>query len=61
MCLPAIRRSRLTNHPVTLQARDEDPPPDAKCKDKFLIKSTMITREKEEMTLQDIVRHVYCS
>ncbi|KAF8328321.1 PapD-like protein [Amanita rubescens] len=39
---------------VTLQPKDEDPPPDSKCKDKFLIKSTMITREKEEMSVHDI-------
>ncbi len=50
------------SHLVTLQPKDEDPPPDAKCKDKFLIKNTMITREKEDMTVPDIVRRVvYCS
>lgn len=44
-----------------LQAMKEDPPPNAKCKDKFLIQSTVITPEKETKSLQDIVRStVYC-
>ena len=38
-----------------LQAMKEEPPPNAKCKDKFLIQSTLITREKEALPLQDIV------
>lgn len=33
----------------------EDPPPGAKCKDKFLVQSTFITPEKESLNLQDIV------
>ena len=46
---------------VMLQAMKEDPPPNAKCKDKFLIQSTVITPEKETKSLQDIVRcTVYC-
>ena len=40
-----------------LQAMKEDLPTNAKCKDKFLIQSTIITPEKESMSLQDIVRH----
>jgi len=39
---------------VMLQAMKEDPPPNARCKDKFLIQSTVITPEKGTMTLQDI-------
>jgi len=39
---------------VMLQAMKEEPPPNARCKDKFLIQSTVITPEKETMTLQDI-------
>ncbi|PFH54099.1 hypothetical protein AMATHDRAFT_83601 [Amanita thiersii Skay4041] len=39
---------------VMLQAMREEPPLNAKCKDKFLIQSTMITPEKEGMSLQDI-------
>ena len=38
-----------------LQALREEPPLNAKCKDKFLIQSTMITPEKETMPLHDIV------
>lgn len=34
----------------------EEPPLSAKCKDKFLIQSTIITPEKETKDLQDIVR-----
>ena len=39
-----------------LQAMKEDLPINAKCKDKFLIQSTVITPEKEAMSLQDMVR-----
>jgi hypothetical protein len=39
-----------------LQALKEEPPLNAKCKDKFLIQSTVITPDKETMTLQEIVR-----
>jgi hypothetical protein len=40
---------------VMLQALKEEPPLNTKCKDKFLIQSTVITPEKETMTLHDIV------
>ncbi|KAK0504106.1 PapD-like protein [Armillaria luteobubalina] len=39
---------------VMLQAMKEDPPLNAKCKDKFLIQSTLITPEKESKALHDI-------
>ena len=39
-----------------LQALKDEPPLNAKCKDKFLIQSTVINPEKESMPLQDIVR-----
>ncbi|KAG7440878.1 VAMP-associated protein [Guyanagaster necrorhizus] len=39
---------------VMLQAMKEEPPINAKCKDKFLIQSTLITPEKESRALQDI-------
>ncbi|KAG6907875.1 hypothetical protein DXG01_007039 [Tephrocybe rancida] len=39
---------------VMLQALKEEPPSNAKCKDKFLIQSTLITAEKETMNLADI-------
>ena len=39
-----------------LQALKEDLPTNVKCKDKFLIQSTVITPEKESSPLQEIVR-----
>ncbi|KAI0346003.1 VAMP-associated protein [Trametopsis cervina] len=39
---------------VMLQAMKEEPPLAVKCKDKFLIQSTLITPEKETLPLQDI-------
>ena len=42
--------------PVMLQAMKEDLPTNTKCKDKFLIQSTIITPEKETLPLQEIVR-----
>lgn len=41
---------------VMLQPMKEEPPTAAKCKDKFLIQSTLITSEKETLPLHDIVR-----
>lgn len=38
-----------------LQAMKEEPPLAAKCRDKFLIQSTIINWEKRTMTLQEIV------
>ncbi|KAI9573597.1 VAMP-associated protein [Boletus coccyginus] len=39
---------------VMLQPMKEEPPLSTKCKDKFLIQSTLITSEKENKDLQDI-------
>lgn len=39
-----------------LQPMKEEPPLSIKCKDKFLIQSTLITPEKETKDLQEIVR-----
>ncbi|PAV17118.1 VAMP-associated [Pyrrhoderma noxium] len=39
---------------VLLQAMKEEPPLNAKCKDKFLIQSTLITPEKESLPLADL-------
>ncbi|KZT18620.1 VAMP-associated protein [Neolentinus lepideus HHB14362 ss-1] len=39
---------------VMLQAMKEEPPLSTKCKDKFLIQSTIITPDKETMALHDI-------
>lgn len=33
----------------------EEPPANAKCKDKFLVQSTLITPEKEGLSLHDFV------
>lgn len=41
---------------VMLQPMKDEPALSAKCKDKFLIQSTLITPEKETKDLQDIVR-----
>ncbi len=38
-----------------LQALKEEPPLSTKCKDKFLIQSTIITPDKETLPLADIV------
>jgi vesicle-associated membrane protein-associated protein A len=35
----------------------EEPPLSTRCKDKFLIQSTIITPEKEALSLQEIVRN----
>lgn len=41
---------------VMLQPLKEEPPLNAKCKDKFLIQSTLVTPEKEQKPLGEIVR-----
>jgi hypothetical protein len=38
-----------------LQPMSEEPPLSIKCKDKFLIQSTVITAEKEAIPLNDLV------
>ncbi|KAL5482457.1 SCS2 [Sanghuangporus weigelae] len=43
---------------VLLQAMKEEPPLNAKCKDKFLVQSTIITPEKEAMPLSDLWNNV---
>jgi len=47
--------SPLRIPPVMLQALKEEPPLNTKCKDKFLIQSTIITPDKETLALSDIV------
>lgn len=42
-------------NPVLLQAMREDPPPDARCRDKFLVQSVAITPEKDLGTVTAIV------
>jgi len=43
--------------PVLLQAMKEDPPPDAKCRDKFLVQSVLVTADKEFTNVGSLVRH----
>lgn len=46
--------SSLTN-PVVLQALAADPPPHAKCKDKFLVQSAFIPPDEEMHSLPEMV------
>lgn len=41
---------------VLLQAMKEDPPPDAKCRDKFLVQSVLVTADKEFTNVGQLVR-----
>jgi hypothetical protein len=56
VCISDLVQHSSHSREVMLQALREEPPTNAKCKDKFLIQSTLITAEKETMALQDIVR-----
>ena len=49
----------LTCYPVLLQAMKEQPPPDAKCRDKFLVQSVAVTADKEFTNIGAIVRYTY--
>jgi len=44
---------------VILQAFKEAPPVTRKCKDKFLVQSTVITANKETMSVENLVRDYY--
>lgn len=55
LCMHEWGAQILSRVPVMLQAMKEEPPLAAKCKDKFLIQSTLITPEKETLSLQDLV------
>ena len=46
----------LTFYTVLLQAMKEQPPPDAKCRDKFLVQSVAVTADKEFTNIGAIVR-----
>lgn len=46
----------VNDHPVLLQAMKQDPPPDAKCRDKFLVQSAPITADKEFASVANVVR-----
>ncbi|KAF2840743.1 VAMP-associated protein [Patellaria atrata CBS 101060] len=43
---------------VLLQAMREDPPPDAKCRDKFLVQSVAVTADKEFNNIGSIWSHI---
>lgn len=45
----------LMHDAVLLQAMKEDPPPDAKCRDKFLVQSVLVTADKEFTNVASLV------
>ena len=46
---------------VLLQPMKEDPPSGTKCRDKFLVQSVVITQDRENVPLADLVRTPYFS
>ena len=46
---------------VLLQAMKEDPPLDAKCRDKFLVQSVAVSADKEFTNVASIVRILHRS
>lgn len=44
------------NSTVLLQAMKQEPPADAKCRDKFLVQSASITGDKEFASIASVVR-----
>lgn len=44
---------------VLLQAMREDPPPDARCRDKFLVQSIAITPERDLGSITAIVGQTF--
>ena len=52
-----VRISENNGSPVLLQAMREDPPPDARCRDKFLVQSIAITSERDLGGTTAIVSH----
>ncbi len=51
----------LTSHAVLLQAMKEDPPMDAKCRDKFLVQSVAVSADQELPNVTAIVRSSFIS
>ncbi|KAJ4378501.1 phosphatidylinositol-binding protein scs2 [Didymella sp. IMI 355093] len=43
---------------ILLQAMKEDPPPDAKCRDKFLVQSVLVTADKEFTNVGSLWAHI---
>lgn len=54
-------RYMLTSHAVLLQAMKEDPPMDAKCRDKFLVQSVAVSADQELPNVTAIVRSSFIS
>lgn len=44
---------------VLLQAMKEDPPPDARCRDKFLVQSVAVTADMEFSNVATIVCYIF--
>lgn len=53
-----IEANSETEVQVVLQPMREDPPPDFKCKDKFLVQSIQLSEELEVLPLPDLWAHV---
>ncbi|KAF1940782.1 VAMP-associated protein [Clathrospora elynae] len=43
---------------ILLQAMKEDPPPDAKCRDKFLVQSVLVTADKDFTNVGSLWSHI---
>lgn len=46
----------LSELAVLLQPMKEDPPPNAKCRDKFLVQSAVIPKERDTLLMSELVR-----
>lgn len=49
------RAGKADKHLVLLQAMKEDPPPDARCRDKFLVQSVAISAGNEATNISTVV------
>ncbi len=61
MFMYCFDRYMLTSHAVLLQAMKEDPPMDAKCRDKFLVQSVAVSADQELPNVTAIVRSSFIS
>ena len=50
-----LGQAAINNCSVLLQAMKQDPAPDARCRDKFLVQSTAITADKEFASVAAVV------
>ncbi|RMZ69266.1 msp domain-containing [Pyrenophora seminiperda CCB06] len=53
-----LRLRNPHSDPVAFKAMKEDPPPDAKCRDKFLVQSVLITADKEFTNVGTLWSHI---